>query len=208
MPPAHQELMQGLRDAVMHFAATGTSGDVKRTLDSKQSVIPLSIDFDGDVAAAALLGWSEQDSGLEPTLWKADLERRRGDWVNLGFSGGLPPESYPLTDREPAMNAGRHIRLWAGPDSIPVEHPRSPGWRSAAIKLSAEVDQVRVGDRIIRVPFHGYVAVAIRQGQPAVATALSGDRPVASIDLGRGAGELYRRMRHQAPGGWPLVISP
>jgi hypothetical protein len=200
-----RELFQLLRDAAWQLANEGAARDGARQLDDQHPVLPLSIDLDQDVGVAALLGWSEQQSGLEPGLWTAELELWRGGWHPFGLGGGLHPESYPLADREPASGR-QHIRLWSGPSPISgTRAERSPSWRSAAIKVSAEVDTVRVGDRLISVPFHGYVAIAVRRGQPATVTALADGRQVDSINLGRGASELYGNMRRRGPDRWPFA---
>jgi hypothetical protein len=80
-----------------------------------------------------------------------------------------------------------------------------PKWRAAAIKVSGEVDTIKIGDRLISVPFHGYLPITIRQGQPGTVTALADGRRVDSINLSRGAGELSRPRRRRGPDRWPFV---
>jgi len=133
-------LTEQLRDASYLLAVQGMLGSSARELDDENPVIPLGIHIDQNVATAALLGWSEQDSGYEPSLWTASIEQREGDWVPYGLAGGVPPSDYPLADRPSCSQDGPHIRLYMGPNP---EHElgRRPGpaWLSAALQVAASL---------------------------------------------------------------------
>lgn len=200
---------QHLRDASYLLAAHGPAGSAVRELDEENPVIPLGIDIDQDVATAALLGWSEQDSGYRPSLWTASIEQHEGDWVPYGLAGGLPPSEYPLTDRPACSREGLHIRLYAGPNPEHGSGRRSgPVWLSAALRVTAEVDRIRVGDRVLEVPFHGYVPVAVRNLENAVVTAFGDGSQLDTLDLRRGTRDLYRELRRRDPDGWPFRVRP
>ena len=200
-------LNEQLRDASYLLAVQRLPGSIARELDDENPVIPLGIDIDQDVATAALLSWSEQDSGYEPGLWTASIEQQEGDWVPYGLAGGLPPSDHPLADRRSCSREGLHIRLYMGPN---LEHGlgRRPGpaWLSAALQVTAEVDSIRVGDRVLEVPFHGYVPIAVRNLENAVVTAFSDGSQLDTLDLRRGAHDLYRELRRRDPDGWPFKV--
>ena len=194
-----------LREAAYLLAVRGPQSSVVRELDDENPVIPLGIDIDADVATAALLGWSEQDSGFEPSLWMASIELQEGDWVPYGLSGGLSPFDYPLADRRPCSREGLHIRLYMGPGREDGLGQRAgPGWLSAALHVTAEVDSIRVGDRVLEVPFHGYVPIAVRDPENAVVTAFGNGLLLDTLDLRRDASELYRELRRRDPDEWPF----
>ena len=198
-----------LREAAYLLAARGPQSSVARELDDENPVIPLGIDIDVDVAAAALLGWSEQDSGYEPSLWMASIDQQDGDWVPYGLSGGLSPFDYPLADRRPCSREGLYIRLYLGPNLENGFGPQpGPAWLSAALQVTAEVDSVRVGDRVLDVPFHGYVPIAVRDPENAVVTAFGNGSLVDTLDLRRGASELYRELRRRDLDEWPFKARP
>ena len=203
------KLNEQLREAAYLLAVQGPPGSVARELDDENPVIPLGIDIDDDVATAALLGWSEQDSGYEPSLWMASIDQQDGDWLPYGMSGGLPPFDYPLADRRPSSREGLHMRLYMGPN---LEHglgPRpGPQWLSAALQVTAEVDSIRVGDRVLEVPFHGYVPIAVRDPENAVVTAFGDGSQLDTLDLRRGASALYRDLRRRDPDEWPFKARP
>jgi hypothetical protein len=189
-----------LREASYLLAIQGPPGAIAHELDDENPVIPLGIDIDTDVATAALLGWSEQDSGYEPSLWTATIEQQEGDWVPCGLAGGLRPSDYPLADRRACARGGIHIRLYMGPD---LEHGfgRRPGpaWLSAALQVTAEVDSIRVGDRLLEVPFHGHIPIAVRDPENAVVTAFGDGSQLDTLDLRRGAPDLCRELRRRDP---------
>ena len=200
-------LNQQLREAAYLLAVHGPPGFVARELDDESPVIPLGIDIDGDVATAALLGWSEQDSGYEPSLWTSSIEHRAGDWVPYGLAGGLPPSDYPLADRRACDREGLHIRLYMGPDLEQGFGQRpGPAWLSAALQVTAEVDSIRVGERVLEVPFHGYVPIAVRNPENAVVTAFGDGAQLDTLDLRRGVDDLYRELRRRDPDGWPFKV--
>ena len=194
-----------LRDAAYLLAVQGPPGSVARELDDENPVIPLGIDIDQNVATAVLLGWSEQDSDFEPSLWMASIDQQDGDWVPHGMAGGVPPFDYPLADRRPCSREGLYIRLYMGPG---LEHGfgqrPGPAWLSAALQVTAEVDSIRVGDRMLEVPFHGYVPIAVRDPESAVVTAFGDGSQLDTLDLRRGASELYRELRRRDPDEWPF----
>ena len=202
-----QSLSKQLREAAYLLAVQGLPGSVARELSDESPVIPLGIDIDINVATAALLSRSEQDSGHEPSLWMASIDRQEGDWVPYGLGGGLPPSSYPLADRPACSREGLHLRLYMGPN---LEHGfgrlPSPAWVSAALQVTAEVDSIRVGDRVLAVPFHGYVPIAIRDPANAVVTAFGDGAQLDTLDLRRDASELYRELRRRDPDGWPFKV--
>lgn len=209
MQQGRQRLNEQLRDASYLLAVQRLPGSIARELDDENPVIPLGIDIDEDVATAALLGWSEQDSGYEPSLWTASIEQQEGDWVPYGLAGGLPPSDYPLTDRRACSREGLHIRLYAGPDLEQGSGWRSgPAWLSAALQVTAEVDHIRVGERVLEVPFHGYVPIAVRDLKNAVVTAFGDGSQLDTLDLRRGSHDLYRELRRRDPDGWPFKIRP
>jgi len=203
-------LTEQLRDASYLLAVQGMPGSSARELDDENPVIPLGIHIDQNVATAALLGWSEQDSGYEPSLWTASIEQQEGDWVPYGLAGGLPPSDYPLADRRSCPRDGPRIRLYMGPNP---EHGlgRRPGpaWLSAALQVTAEVDSIRVGTAsFLEVPFHGYVPIAVRNLENAVVTAFGDGSQLDTLDLRRGANDLYRELRRRDPDGWPFKVRP
>ena len=198
-----------LRNAAYQLAVQGRPGSVARELDDENPVIPLGIDIDADVATAALLGWSEQDSGFEPSLWTASLEQQEGDWFPYGMSGGWPPDSYPLADRPASSREGLYIRLYMGPGlEHSLELRPSPAWLSAALQVTAEVDSIRVGDRVLEVPFHGYIPIAVKHPENAVVTAFGDGVPLETLDLRRDASDLYRELRRRDPDSWPFKARP
>jgi hypothetical protein len=202
-----QSLSKQLREAAYLLAVQGLPGSVARGLNDGSPVIPLGIDIDTNVATAALLSWSGQDSGYEPSLWMASIDQQDGDWVPYGLSGGLSPSYYPLADRPACSREGLHLRLYMGPN---LEHgfgPLStPAWISAALQVTAEVDSIRVGDRVLEVPFHGYVPIAVRDPANAVVTAFGDGAQLDTLDLRREASDLYREQRHRDPDGWPFKV--
>jgi hypothetical protein len=199
------KVYEQLKEAAYLLVAQGAPGSIARELNDENPVIPLGLDIDSDVATAALLGWSEQDSGYEPSLWMASIERREGDWVPYGLAGGLPPFDYPLADRRPCSPEGVYIRLYMGPDLEDGFGQRpGPAWLSAALQVTAEVDSVRVGDRVLDVPFHGYVPIAVRDPETALVTAFGDGARLDTLDLRRGAGDLYRELHRRDPDGWPF----
>jgi len=199
------KLTEQLREASYLLAIEGLPGSVARELDDENPVIPLGIDIDNDVATAALLGWSEQDSGYEPSLWTVTIDQQEGDWVPCGLAGGLRPSRYPLADRPACSRDGIHIRLYTGPDLEQGLGQPGPAWLSAAVQVTAEVDSIRVGDRLLEVPFHGHVPFAVRDRKNAVVTAFGDGSQLDTLDLGRGARDLYRELRRRDPDGWPFT---
>jgi hypothetical protein len=198
-------LSERLRETAYLLAVQGPPRSIARELDDENPVIPLGIDIDHDVATAALLGWSEQDSGYAPSLWIASVEQQEGDWVPCGLAGGLRPCDYPLADRRACSPEGLHLRLYMGPNLEDGLGLRSgPAWLSAALQVTAEVDSIRVGDRIMEVPFHGYVPIAVRDVENAVVTAFGDGSQLDTLDLRRGAEDLYRELRRRDPDGWPF----
>ena len=209
MQQDRQTVYEQLREAAYLLAVREPQSSVARELDDENPVIPLGIDIDADVATAALLGWSEQDSGFEPSLWMASIELQEGDWVPYGLSGGLSPFDYPLADRRPCSREGLHIRLYMGPGREDGLGQRAgPSWLSAALHVTAEVDSIRVGDRVLGVPFHGYVPIAVRDPENAVVTAFGNGSLLDTLDLRRGASELYRELRRRDPDEWPFKARP
>ena len=148
-------LSERLRETAYLLTVQSPPRSIARELDDENPVIPLGIDIDHDVATAALLGWSEQDSGYEPSLWIASVEQQEGDWVPYGLAGGLPPSNYPLADRRACSAEGLHLRLYMGPEN-------------------------------------------------AVVTAFGNGSPLDTLDLRRGAHDLYRELRRRDPDGWPF----
>lgn len=183
----------------------GVPTSIPRQLDDENSVIPLAVDVDGDVAIVTLLSWSEQESGWEPSLWNATLLQHEGDWHRANASGGLPPRDYPLAARRPAGPAGLHVRIYeAGPQQ---SMSGDKSWLSASIHVTAEVETLRIGDRDRPVPFHGYLPVVARNPAHAVAAAIGPDGSVLGmIDLRREPSDLYRELQRRDPDGWPLKI--
>ena len=202
-----QEVNEQLMVAGRRLATQGMPGHIARELTAENPVIALSIDIDRDAAAAALLSWSEQDSGWQPDLYLATLERHDGDWVHCGQAGGPPPADYPLAYRR-SCPEGLHIRLYHGPDAgHGLEPRRRSAWLSAALLVSAEVDSVRVGERVLEVPFHGYLPIVVRDPANAVITAFGDGSQLQTLDLRRGASDLYREQRHRDRQAWPFQIS-
>jgi hypothetical protein len=207
MQQDRQTLSKHLREAAHQLAVQGLPGSVARELNDESPVIPLGIDIDTNVATAALLSWSEQDSGYEPSLWMASMDQQDGDWVPYGLAGGLPPSSYPLADRPACSREGLHIRLYMGPNLEQGFGPLpTPAWVSAALQVTAEVDSIRVGDRVLEVPFHGYIPIAVRDPENAVVTAFGDGAQLDTLDLRRDASELYRELRRRVPDGWPFKV--
>ncbi len=201
-----QEVNEQLMVACRRLATQGLRGPIARELTAGDPVIALAIDTDRDVAAAALLSWSERDSGWQPDLYLATLERHDGEWVHCGQAGGPPPADYPLAHRRSCPEG--HIRLYHGPDvGHGLEPRRRPAWLSAAMLVSAEVDSVRVGERILEVPFHGYLAIAVRDPANAMITAFGDSSQLQTLDLRRGSADLYREQRRRDPQAWPFQIS-
>lgn len=200
-------LNEQLRSAARLLAARGLPASIARELDDENPVIPLGIDIDHDVATAALLGWSEQDSGYRPSLWTASIQQLDGDWVPYALGGGLPPSDYPLADRPASSQEGLHIRLYDGPN--PERGPRrrsGPAWLSAAVQITAEVDRIQVGERVLEVPFHGYVPIAVRVRGSAVVTAFGDGLQLDTLDLRQAPLDLHRELRRRDPDGWPFTI--
>jgi len=159
---------------------------IVRELDDEHDVIPLAIDTDRSVAAIAVAAWAEQTSGRKPGLWKVSLTGSPGRWTSLSSGGGGPLLNYPLEHRRPVGGHGLHVRLCLGPDP----EPGSPSeikneWISSILQVTAEVDRVQVGARTIEVPFHGYVAVAIRAAERVITAIDSSGSPLQSMDLNR-----------------------
>jgi hypothetical protein len=203
-----RRLKEQLRAASYLLAVEGRPGSIARELDDENPVIPLGIDIDRDVATAALLSWSEQDSGWVPSLWTASIDQPDGDWMPYGLAGGLPPADYPLTDRRAASPEGLHIRLYSLPNLEQGSGRRpSPAWLSAAVRVTAEVDRIRVGERVLEVPFHGYVPIAVRNPENAVVTAFGDGSQLDTLDLRRDGGDLYRELRRRDPDSWPLNLT-
>jgi hypothetical protein len=74
-------------------------------------------------------------------------------------------------------------------------------WLTAVLQASAEVDLLRLGDRELDVPFHGYVAVAARDQRKAVLTAIGRDgSALEALDLGRGARAIYLDQQRRLDG--------
>jgi hypothetical protein len=195
-----------ISEAAERAATEGVPASTARQLDDENPVIPLAVDGDGDVAMVTLLSWSEQDSGWEPSLWNVDLLQHDSTWYRVAASGGLPPRDYPLATRRPAEPAGLHIRVYqAGP-----QHSMTgdTNWLTAAIHVTAEVETLRIGDRIRPVPFHGYLPVVARNRARAIAAGVGGDGSVLeTLDLRRDASDLYRELRHRDPVSWPFQIT-
>jgi hypothetical protein len=200
-----RKLREQLRAVSCLLAAQGLPASTARELDDDNPVIPLGIDVDRDVATAALLSWSEQDSGWVPTLWTASIDQSEGDWIPYGLAGGLAPSDYPLTDRRASAPEGLHLRLYSLPSREQGSGRRpGPAWLSAAVQVTAEVDRIRVGERVLEVPFHGYVPIAVRDPENAVVTAFGNGSQLDTLDLRRDASDLSRELRRRDPDGWPF----
>ncbi|MBO0824928.1 MAG: hypothetical protein J2P27_13885 [Actinobacteria bacterium] len=193
-------------EAAIEAASEGVPVDMPRQLDDQHPVIPLAVDRDGDVAFAALLSWSEQDSGWKPSLCNETLVKGDdGYWCPSGGSSGMPPRYYPLAARRPAEPAGLHIRLYGGDSQASGDGVK--GWRTAALYISAEVETLRIADRRLPVPFHGYVSVVMPNRSHAEVAAIGNDGSVLqTINLRRSYTDLFREQRRRDPDNWPSKI--
>ena len=204
-----QRRLSGLiRDAAVRAVTDGVSETtIARQLDDDNPVIPLAVDIDGDVAMATLLTWTEQNSGLEPSLSNADLLKEKNDWFLSARSGGASPRDYPLVNRQPADPPGLHIRVYeAGPQR---SSSGDKSWLAAAIHVTAQVQTLRIGRRQRAVPFHGYVPVVVRSRARAhaIVAAVGSDGSVLeTIDLRREPSDFWRDLRRRDPDGWSLKM--
>lgn len=135
-----------------------------RALEDGARFAPLSVDVDGDVAAVLFLTRRlGNGSDGSPVISAWTFHRRAEEWTLL--SGGWHPvRVYPLGGR-PSRSAlgGNYVRPRGLRRTLLNAHRRLP-WgatyaSTAWLEVSAEVDQIRVRDRRIRVPFHGQVVV-------------------------------------------------
>jgi hypothetical protein len=70
------------------------------------------------------------------------------------------------------------------------------------LEVTAAVDRITIGDRVLGVPFHGYVAVAVRTRRHAVVAALDrGGAVVERLDLARSPAELFAEQSRRRRGG-------
>jgi hypothetical protein len=180
----------------------GLPDSVPRELSAEHPFIPLGVDIDEDVAVAAFLA-APPDEGPVPSLWKVTFEEYQGEWHRRGAQGGAGIPDYPLRDRGPIASQRLYVRQWLGPDP---DGPDSGAhhdmvWLTAVLQASAEVDLLRLGDRELDVPFHGYVAVAARDQRKAVLTAIGRDgSALEALDLGRGARAIYLDQQRRLDG--------
>lgn len=167
----------------------GLPSSVPRELDDEHPIIPLAVDIDQDVAVTAFLCWTLEDEGPIPVLQTVDSYRDQGRWIPTGGAAGTFPE-YPIRDRRPALRQGRHLYLcMSGEESSGAGRPTR---RDAVLRATAEVDSIAVGARVLRVPFHGYVAVVARTRRTAVVIALDrGGSPLQTLDLSRDTRKLF-----------------
>lgn len=153
-------------------------------LTRRRRWIPIAVDVDGDVAAAAFLRRGVSGGGCHD-LWA--LERRDGDWELIGGSGGdgYPPE---LPDRPPAAELGAFARLdgsgWTRRDDGRLTPWGAQGVSTASLTVSAEVAHLRVDDRDVSVPRHGIAVVVWGTRRPPAVVALASDgTPLTQIPL-------------------------
>lgn len=153
-------------------------------LSRRRRFAPLAFDVDG--RAAATLFVRRGVSG-EPWIEEWTLERRGDGWHRLG--GGAGNVGYnPLAPRPPAAQLGGCVvRAGSGwvRRKVPWYSLRARGISYARVRVSAEVEKLRVRDRWISVPEHGHqVVVWATHGAPRVEAWSSGGERLAVVDLG------------------------
>jgi hypothetical protein len=180
----------------------GLPGTVSRELDDENRIIPLAFDIDQDTAVTAFLCWLLDDEGPMPGLEMVTAFRHQGAWVAAGSSACSFPE-YPLRDRRPAPQPGRHLSLCLHSS----EHHawrRRPERRYAVLRVTAEVDRIAVGARVLDVPFHGFVTVTARTRRTSVVTALGRDgSALQTLDISRDPLKVFTEQDRGVSDGRP-----
>lgn len=147
----------------------------------------LTMDVDGDAAAVTFVARAKRGRP-ELYVWMSTwtYERRDGEWRSLGGGGGNcgPDElrARPTRDELGAYiesSGGGWTNTRAG-SLLPF--PRR-GISYANVRVSAEVDVLRVGSRQISTPDHGHQVIVWSSRRAPKVEALSGGVAVAVFDL-------------------------
>ena len=166
----------------------GLPEEVPRELSEEDPYIPLGLDIDQDLAVAAFLCWQVPKNEPVASLQMVTLSYDQDDWNITGGATG-PLLEYPLNSRGP-VNSHQvlmHILLHVSESSASrSQHPSG-----TVLRVPAEVDRVTVGGRILQVPFHGYLAIAIHGRKSAIVTAIDMDgSELGTLDLNRRVDKL------------------
>lgn len=140
----------------------GLPATVPAVLDERHERIPLCVDVNGDVAAVAfatrLAPEAEASLGRrEPVALVLVLHWRDGEWEIRGGGSGGTLRTYPLTARTTALPRNR-LRI-DGAGGRPLDADRGRYAFFVRLRVDATVERLRVGGRLIDVPFHGNAMV-------------------------------------------------
>lgn len=138
--------------------------------DRLAGVVVVASDINTDAGVAAV--WLVRRAGPSTLANYCLFERARGSWQYLGCGGAIRKETFLLTSRPSASQAGPasmmtnlsgcSARSHAEREARDYQQDLAEvGWVACAMfRVAAEVVYLQVGTRLIKVPQHGHVIVA------------------------------------------------
>ena len=174
-----------VREECLRLLRDGLPDPAPAPSDQGRDFLPLGLDMDGDVAVVTFLHKDAPGTAAFIEGWT--FHRRDGEWRELGGAGGSAPEE-PLARRS-SGEMGRHLLKYGSGRTVRNANrvlPWGAKWvNEARLRVSAEVDQVRVGQRLLDVPAHGHVAVVWGARRGPLVEALAADGSVLDeLNLG------------------------